>query len=239
MNHVQSPRRWSPLHTGVVGTFALLASTLTGCALDAPSDVEPDDLGAMSAELAGPVPAGPVTISRLTYNGTGCPLGTLEAHVSEDKQALVVTQTEFVAEAGPGIPLSAGRRNCVLNLTLAVPAGWQYTLGAAYLRAFVDLDRSVRASFSTSAFFQGAGVTGVFSVTKNGPLSQELVVNDPTALTGVGWSPCNATRALALNTSVRLARTDPNVPSARGLFTNDAVDGEVTEVLGLAWRRCP
>jgi len=181
---------------------------------------------------------GAVTINRLTYNGTGCPLGTLAVNVSEDRGALTTTFTELVAESGPGISLSAGRKNCVISMTLGVPAGWQYTLGSAYLRGFVALDAGVREPFSTSAFFAGAGATARFQNIKNGPYEGDLVASDPTAFAGLPWSPCNQAREVLFNTSVRVARVSGN-SSVRGLFTNDSVDGEVTEVVGLAWRRCP
>ncbi len=240
MNSLLSPRRSSsshPVPAGALGTLALLACTVTGCALDEPSGVEPDDLSTVSSALV--VPAGPVTLSLLSHSGSGCPLGTVAVNLSEDRAALTTRFTELVAEVGPGIPLMAGRKNCVVSLALTVPAGWQYTLGPAHLRAFVALDAGMRESFSTSAFFAGTASTRAFQHTTNGPYEADLVVSDRLAFDGLAWSPCNVTRALTLNTSVRVSRVAGGAASAQGLFTIDSIDGEVTEVIGLLWRRCP
>ena len=215
----------------------LACAAVPGCAVDDPADLGPDQPDTTAAALE--VPPGPVSIRRVSSNGTGCPIGTLAANVSDDRGALTLTFSELVAETGPGVPLWAGRKNCVVNLVLAVPAGWQYTLGPANLRAYLDLDQGVRSTFSTTAFFEGAGTTRAFQSIKNGPSAGDLVVSDPTAFAGLGWSPCGVERALSLNTAVRIAKTSFNNPSARGLFTNDSIDGEVTQVLGLQWRRCP
>lgn len=46
-----------------------------------------------------------------------------------DKTAVTVTASQYFAEAGPGIPISANRRNCQLTFGVKVPAG--FTFGVA------------------------------------------------------------------------------------------------------------
>jgi hypothetical protein len=46
-------------------------------------------------------------------------------------------------------------------------------------------------------------------------------------------------RALNLNTKIRVANTNTAYyPEARGFITNDSIDGQITQVFGLTWRRC-
>ncbi|MCX6128176.1 MAG: DUF4360 domain-containing protein, partial [Proteobacteria bacterium] len=96
--------------------------------------------------FAGLVPAEPVTIKSIKVNGSGCPLGTVSQNISDDKTAFTLTFSEFVAETGPNTAPSLSRKNCVANLTLAVPAGWQYSIGSFYYRGFMDLDQGIRAT---------------------------------------------------------------------------------------------
>ena len=101
------------------------------------------------------VPADPVTIKDITANGSGCPLGTVAQNISEDKQAFTLTFSEFVAETGPDTLSSQARKNCVVTLTLKVPVGWQYSVGSFNYRGFMGLDEGIKATHSTTYFFQG------------------------------------------------------------------------------------
>ncbi len=189
------------------------------------------------------VPSEPVTIKKITVNGTGCPLGSTVQNISEDKQAFTVTFSEFFAEIGPGLTPANSRKNCVLTAVLKVPAGWQYSIGSFYYRGFMGLDKGVRATHRTSYFFEGQGKTGTFEAVKDGPLSQDFVYTDKVGLSSVfipdTWSDCNANRALNINTSIRVANTNSSkYPNAAGLITNDSIDGEIKQVFGLTWRRC-
>jgi hypothetical protein len=189
------------------------------------------------------VPAEPVTIKSIKVNGTGCPLGTVAQNISEDKQAFTLTFSEFVAETGPGLSPTAARKNCVVTATLKVPVGWQYSIGSFFYRGYMGLDEGIRAVHSTSYFFEGQGRTGTFSATKEGPLAQDFLFTDKIGLSSAvmpdTWSECSKERALNINTSIRVSnKNSANYPNAQGLITNDSIDGEITQVFGLTWRRC-
>jgi hypothetical protein len=197
-----------------------------------------------SPSFAAPiVPAGPVTIQRIVTNGSGCPIGSVAQNISTDKRSFTLSFSEFVAETGPELRPSSARKNCVVTATLRVPAGWQYTIGSFYYRGFMGLDQGIRATHRTSYFFEGQGTTGNFEAVKDGPLNSDFVYTDRVGLTSVfipdTWSRCNANRALNINTSIRLTNINSGFyPNARGLITNDTIDGELTQVFGLTWRRC-
>jgi hypothetical protein len=183
-----------------------------------------------------------ITIKTIDALGTGCPVGSYSANLSPDKKAFTLSFSEFVAEVGPGIPLSAARKNCSVTLTLSVPAGWQYSIGTFNYRGFMDLAAKVRADHSTSYFFQGTGETGTFTATTTGPVVKDFVYTDKIGLASVyipdTWSPCNVDRALTINPSIRLTKLTGAASDVQSLITNDTVDGEINQVFGLAWRRC-
>ncbi|MFY7930089.1 MAG: DUF4360 domain-containing protein [Oligoflexus sp.] len=188
-------------------------------------------------------PQGSVKIKRLLFNGTGCPLGTVAENISADGKAFTVTFSEFFAEVGPGLPLSSGRRNCNLTAVLAVPAGWQFTVGDFFYRGFMDIDAGIRAEHTTNYFFEGQGDTGSFRSNEVGPQEKDFVYTDKIGLVSSYmpnyWSPCNVERALNINVSVRVSNTNTRLyPNAQGLITNDSIDGQLKQVFGLNWRPC-
>jgi hypothetical protein len=192
-----------------------------------------------AAAQAQSVPSNPIRIKKISYNGSGCPLGTVGQNIASTKDSFTLTFSEFVAETAPGLPPSAARRNCVLNLVLDVPAGWQYSVGTFYYRGFMDLDRGIRAEQSASYFFEGQGRTGRFSTQKAGPYAADYVYSDRVALSSAVWSPCGVERSLSINTSVRVDNTDRRTyPNAEGYITTDSIDGQITQIWGLTWRRC-
>ncbi len=197
-------------------------------------------LASSSAFASGwPVPAEPITIKRIQYNGTGCPLGTVAENISTKKDSFTLTFSEFVAEAGPGIPLSAGRRNCILTLVLDVPGGWQYSVGEFYYRGFLDLDQGIKAEQSATYFFEGQGLQGRFASSSFGPYEKDYVYTDKVGLASAVWSPCGVERALNINTAIRVDNTNRRqYPNAQGFITTDSVDGQIKQVWGLTWRRC-
>ncbi len=184
-------------------------------------------------------PSEPITIKSIAYNGTGCPLGTVAQNVSEDKQSFTLTFSEFVAEAGPGISLADGRKNCIATMVLNVPGGWQYSVASFYYRGFLALDNGVKAEQSADYYFQGQGLTGRFGTTKTGPFESDYVYNDNIGLASAVWSPCGVERALNINAKIRVWNTSSSsYPGARGFITTDSIDGQIKQVWGITWRRC-
>ncbi|WP_176736789.1 DUF4360 domain-containing protein [Oligoflexus tunisiensis] len=185
------------------------------------------------------VPSEPITIENIQYNGSGCPFGTVAQNVSDDKQAFTLTFSEFFAEAGPDVSLAQGRKNCIATVTLHIPAGWQYSVADFYYRGFMQLDEGIKAEHSVDYSFEGQGRTSRFESIMNGPYESDYVYSDSVGISSTVWSPCGVSRALNLNTKIRVSNSNKrNFPDARGFITNDSVDGQITQVFGLTWRPC-
>lgn len=188
-------------------------------------------------ELAG------VTINSIQAIGSGCKdPSTYAVNLSDDKKAFTLTFSEFIAQVGPGVPLIESRKNCSITLSLKVPSGWQYTIGTFNYRGFMDLAPRIRAEHTTTYYFQGQGRTGTFAAAEVGPQAKDFVYTDKVGLTTVyipdTWSPCSVSRALTINPSVRVSKLSGAASDASGIITNDSVDGELTQIFGLVWRRC-
>ncbi len=184
-----------------------------------------------------------IYIKSINAIGSGCSdASTYSINLSPDRRAFTLAFSEFVAEIGPGLPLSEARKNCSITLTLNIPAGFQYSIGSFNYRGFMDLGDKVRADHTTEYFFQGTGETGRFQATATGPLTKDFVYTDKVGLSSVyipdTWSPCNVDRALTINPSIRLTKLSGAAADVQGLITNDTVDGELTQLFGLVYRKC-
>ena len=192
-----------------------------------------------SAAAHAAVPSEPIRIKGIQYNGSGCPVGSVANNIASDKQAFTLTFSEYVAEAGPGISLGEGRKNCQLTVVLDVPAGWQFSVASFYYRGFMDLDQSMKAEQSASYYFQGQGFSGSFTSNKVGTYQGDYTYNDNVGLSSAIWSQCGVERALNVNSSIRVSNLNSRAfPNARGLITTDSIDGQIKQVWGLTWRRC-
>lgn len=177
-----------------------------------------------------------VRIRNIMYNGSGCPIGSVGQNIAPDFKAFTLTFSDYIAEIGPGIPLSDARKNCQLTLDMYFPQGWQFAIATFDYRGYVTLDTRVQATQSSAYYFQGQGQTGRFSTNFSGPVDRDYQFRDTIGLTSLVWSPCGATRALNINTQVRLNnRSNPN---GSGLITTDSIDGQIIHKYGLQWRRC-
>ena len=116
-----------------------LASTVSGAAL-APRDAPP---------------AGSVTISGLTYGGTGCPSGSVASAINSDKTIMTLIFDQYVAATGPGIKITDSRKNCQLNLNLKYPGGFQYSILSADYRGYAALDKGVSGTQKNTYYFSG------------------------------------------------------------------------------------
>lgn len=176
-----------------------------------------------------------VRLRSINYAGSGCPAGSISANVSPDSRALSLTMDEFVAEVGPGVPLSAGRRNCQLSIDLSYPSGWSYAVLRTQRRGYVNLEPGVTATQTSSFYFQGQSRSARLSTSFTGPTSRDYIIADTLDSSAQVWSPCSSSRALNVNIQTMLRATMRN---ARGIITLEApIDGTLGS-LALQWRRC-
>lgn len=176
-----------------------------------------------------------VRVRHINYAGTGCPAGSVAQNLAPDGKAFTLLFDQYVAEAGPGVALTAGRKNCAINVDLDFPQGWSYSILDVDYRGFVQLDAGATAEQKSAYYFQGDFRTASLATVMRGPLTKDYQIRDSLGLEALVWSPCGASRSLNINTQVRTAALSR---SARGLITIDSIDGELTHVYGIRWRRC-
>ena len=190
-------------------------------------------LSSMTKAEIGPDPRD-VRINGISFAGSGCPAGSVSQNLSEDAKAFTLLFDSYVAEAGPGMPLSLSRKNCQIAVDLRFRQGWSYTIFTVDYRGYARLDPGTSGQQLSSYYFQGQTKTGNLRSLFYGPTEKDYQIRDTLALDAMVWSPCGANRALNMNTQVRVAASG----SKRALLTIDSIDGELKHIYGIKWRRC-
>lgn len=175
-----------------------------------------------------------VRINAIAFAGSGCPAGTVSPNLSADAKAFTLLFDSYVAEAGPGMPLSLARKNCQITVDLRFPQGWSYSVFTVDYRGYAKLESGTYGQQVSNYYFQGQSKTGSFRSTFYGPAERDYQIRDTLPLDAVVWSPCGANRALNMNTQVRVSASS----GRRALMTVDSIDGELKHIYGIRWRRC-
>lgn len=183
-----------------------------------------------TSSFAQSAPSG-VYVRNVSYAGSGCPAGSVDQMVRYHAGDLLIDFDDLIAESGPGIPLTAGRKTCQILIDLRVPSGWSYSVRSATYRGDVDLDAGATAVQTTSYYFQGQASTGSLSTTLRGPTRRGFTVTDN--LTSSLWSPCGVNRALNINVQAK-------VTGSRNAYALMSLDSpfNLSHDVKLAWRRC-
>jgi hypothetical protein len=175
---------------------------------------------------------GEVYFERISYNGSGCPQGSVYENLSPDNKAFTLTFAEYFAEVDGRKRMD--RKFCQLTIDLKIPQGFQFAIGTFDYRGFVALDRGAMATHQTAYYFQGQGRTGGVNKRISGPIEDDFFFREKVGLSSLVWSPCGETRALNIKTSI-MARSNGR---AYGFIGNDSVDGSLAQEYSLMWRRC-
>ncbi|MFY1649474.1 DUF4360 domain-containing protein [Solwaraspora sp. WMMB762] len=207
---------------GVV--LALLASSLiSGASASAKGilDDPPDDQ---------------VVIDLVAMAGSGCRPGTADVAVSPDNTAFTTIYSDYLVQAGPGISVTEGRRNCQLNVLVHAPAGYTFAIVKVDYRGYGLLSPGAIATQRANYYFQGM-TQGTFSSHPiPAPLDDNWMVSDEVPIASVVWHPCGEIRNLNINTELRLSKGSSTDVS---FLTMDSTDGSIETMYHLAWQPCP
>ncbi len=196
----------------------------------APGTPSPSD--PQGAPPPGPDPT-KVYVDSITYDGTGCPAGSVGQSFSSDRSQFTLIFDQFVASKGPGVAATEATKTCQMNVNLKVPQGWQYSIGTVDYHGFVSLPKKMKATQEVTYYFDGDGDFETADSSFVGPVSKDYLIRDTLPFSTVVWSACDKVRPLTITTQLQLkGGTDP------GQITNDSVDGKVHFVLGLHWKPC-
>ncbi|MFV2103439.1 DUF4360 domain-containing protein [Micromonospora sp. LOL_024] len=181
-------------------------------------------------------PTDKVVIDLVAMAGSGCRPGTADVAVSPDNTAFTTIYSDYLVQAGPGIPVTDGRRNCQLNVLVHAPAGYTFAIVKVDYRGYGLLNRGAIASTRANYYFQGMTQSTSSNHAIPAPLDDNWMVTDEVPIASVVWHPCGELRNLNMNTELRLSRGSS---SGTSFLTMDSTDGSIQTMYHLAWQPCP
>lgn len=209
------------VRTGVV--LALLASSvLVGSA-------------ASARGIMDNPPSDHIVIDLVAMAGSGCRPGTADVAVSPDNKAFTAIYSEYLAQAGPGIPAAEGRKNCQLNVLVHVPQGFTFAIAKVDYRGYGSLATGSTAVQRANYYFQGMTQSTFVNHPLAAPLDDNWIASDEVPVAAMVWHPCGELRNLNINTELRVTKG----PSSNTSFvTMDSTDGSIQTTYHFAWRTC-
>jgi uncharacterized protein DUF4360 len=180
-------------------------------------------------------PTDQIVIDLVAMAGSGCRPGTADVAVSPDNTAFTAIYSEYLAEAGPGIATTEGRKNCQLNVLVHVPQGFTFAITKVDYRGYGLLQRGATASQRANYYFQGMSQSTFTNHPIVAPLDDNWFASDEVPVAAVVWHPCGELRNLNINTELRIAKGTSKDAS---FVTMDSTDGSIATTYHFAWSRC-
>lgn len=213
--------------TASCAAFALLAASLTAAS---PASA----VGFLDDPV--PPPDDEIVIDLVAMAGSGCQPGTADVAVSPDNTAFTVIYSNYLAQAGPGVPVTEGRRNCQLNVLVHVPAGFTFAIAKVDHRGYALLEEGSRAMQRSLYYFQGMSEGTFVTHPLTAPMDDNWMATDEIPVAAMVWHPCGELRNLNINTELRV-----NVGSSAStsFVTMDSTDGSIATTYHFDWQHCP
>jgi len=180
-------------------------------------------------------PSDHIVIDLVAMAGSGCRPGTADVAVSPDNKAFTAIYSEYLAQAGPGIAGTEGRKNCQLNVLVHVPQGFTFAIAKVDYRGYGLLQKGATASQRANYYFQGMSQGTYTNHPLTAPLDDNWIASDDVPVAAQVWHPCGEMRNLNINTELRVAK---GTSTDASFVTMDSTDGSISTVYHFAWKHC-
>jgi hypothetical protein len=177
-----------------------------------------------------------IAIELVAMAGSGCAPGTADVAVSPDNTAFTAIYSAYLAQSGPGVPVTENRKNCQLNVLVHVPFGFTFAIAKVDYRGYGFLQPGAVAQQRANYYFQGMSQSSYVNHPIGAPLDDNWIATDNVPIAAQVFRPCGELRNLNINTELRVARgTSTDV----SYLTMDSTDGSIETVYHFSWKRCP
>lgn len=173
----------------------------------------------------------PVRFFQPSYGGSGCPVGSAEIVVSEDRLVSQIYLDKMVAETGASVEKSVDKKRCTILLPVQSEPGFQYKVVFESTGGYALLGQGARATVSHALSIPN-GLKGPSAELKlSGPawdeFSLEKLVSDYDQI----WSHCGVTQSKVQISFVAEVIGGPDNPQS-------LVQVNPTGMYRLKWRPC-
>lgn len=242
MNH-QLPAVRRPGCLATVLPLLAFFPTAAACGEPPPPDEgddlpEPTESAPIALEMAEAVAGAPDNFHIKSVNatgGSGCPQGSVSTSLSADGTSLSLVFAKYVATMGPGIPLPQSRRNCNINMTVAVPQGFSFTITQIDNRGSVDIPSGVTASQRSTYRMQGIPGEGTPQLTQfKGPAKRNFVASNKIDIPKLVFSACGQETNVNVATSIRLQGSR----TKKSTIAIDSLDQNFAQLYHFGFKKC-
>ncbi|KAH8834532.1 hypothetical protein DL96DRAFT_1580869 [Flagelloscypha sp. PMI_526] len=144
--------------------------------------------------------ASAVKITTYGVNGSGCAPGTASATLSDDASTIQVAFNDFT----PTVSTSDFRKTCQATLTVAVPAGKQFTVRGAAYDGYVQIASGTTVSHGSLYYFQGSVDQKTSVSTISGPVATNANLTNTFNTDSGIWSTCGGSAIVNVEIYVTL-----------------------------------
>jgi hypothetical protein len=176
-----------------------------------------------------------VRIRKIQYSGPACPPGSATVSTFNENRAFLITYNEFLVEAGPGMPLAVGNKQCTVSIEVEHPQGWSYTVGSIVYRGNAVLGAGVNARFRARYNFPGSGEARN-EVFLYGPANRDFSLPQDFSLDI--WEPSCRGGTLPIIVTGTAAIDNTAVRQGSGIIRVEQQDGTFDMIINLRWKRC-
>lgn len=190
-----------------------------------------------------------LTVGEATYNGNGCPQGTMRVAFSPDYLSFSILFDQFVAETGTGTANGRVPRrrpvikfdNIICNtlIPIQIPQGMQLEITRIDYRGFSALPAKTKGFLNSIVNFRGPGGDGdrlKLRFDFKGPVIEDYEIStDQNSNGNSELSPCGGTTQLRISNQLWI-ETRSKTESAS--LTLDSIDGSSNATYFLNWRTC-
>ncbi|GBG68151.1 hypothetical protein CBR_g2702 [Chara braunii] len=169
-----------------------------------------------------------VTISYVTYAGSGCNGENTNYALSNDNKVVTFMFGGMVATTDEG--LAGKRKHCQMSFNMVYPDGWSVSIGQATGRGFANIAKKSKGHYESHYYF--AGQTGTASLAREVPGPQTGNFEFTDDFLTIVWSECNNAPNLNIKVVVR-------VEGKKAVMALDSQDTRFQLAFNLQWTTCP
>ena len=191
--------------------------------------------------LAQEVPNG-AAITDVRLSGTGCDSATASVILSPDATDMSLFFDNYVVEIGQGSQnptLLKLQKDCVVQIQMQVPDGWQMAFKGVDYRGFVAMSGQGTAFQRFSILQEGAPIVSMREASLAGPANQDYHVRSEVKPERVTWSPClSGLTNVQLMSQIGVSLNPRSSDRSLTQIALDSADTSFKQSLSVGWRRC-
>ncbi|WAS92099.1 DUF4360 domain-containing protein [Nannocystis punicea] len=218
----------------ILSTFTELQATLLGllASFAAPARDEPLDLAIPPTVTASSLDE--VYIEELDAFGPGCPPGTFDYTIAEDRKSFILGFYDLRLENPSPDGKKVQYTNCLATVKLHIPEGLQVSVSTVNSRGYAFLDPGIRGRQTSKYFFAGEPTSVKAHTELSGPYDDDYDFTDEVPF--LTWSECGEQVIYVVDSSLQLNATGN--PGGTALFNLNNIDGRFEMVFHLTWQEC-